>query len=230
MYLKKQFRRVCMNFSEHGHEPSKKLVGITVVVMIHVVLIYALINGLGKQIISVIKELPIQAVLIEAVNEEVKPPAPPTPVAPPSPPKKVIPSKPVVPLPEVPVQQAPSPNAIQAVTNELPSEKQTQETVTAEPAKGSSVTHAIVDFTTCSKPDYPRNSLRNEEQGTVRIQFLIGLDGHVADSKIEKSSGFRTLDAAAKKALSLCKFKPGTVDGKPQQSWTSVNYVWKLPD
>jgi len=62
------------------------------------------------------------------------------------------------------------------------------------------------------------------------LQFLIGLDGKVADSKIERSSGFRALDAAAKNALSLCKFKPGLVDGKPQQSWTVVDYVWKLPD
>jgi protein TonB len=213
-----------MDFSEHEHDPSKKLIGITVVVLLHVLLIYALINGLGKQIITVIKELPIQTVFIE----EIKPPAPPAPPTPPSPPKKVTPSKPVVPLPATPV--APSPNAIQAVTDELPSEKQTQETAHAEPTKGPITTPAVVDFTTCNKPDYPRNSLRNEEQGTVRIQFLIGLDGHVADSKIEKSSGFRTLDAAAKKALSLCKFKPGTVDGKPQQSWTTVNYVWKLPD
>jgi protein TonB len=100
----------------------------------------------------------------------------------------------------------------------------------AKAVAGPSVTKAQVDFTTCDKPDYPRNSLRNEEQGTTRLAFLIGLDGRVADSKVEKSSGFRALDAAAKNALSLCKFKPGTVDGKPQQSWTAVDYVWKLPD
>lgn len=214
-----------MDFSGHDREPSKKLAGITLVVLIHALLIYALFNGLGKQIITVIKELPIQTILIE----EIKPPAP---VALPLPPKLVIPPKPFVPTPEVPVKQEPSPNAIQAVTNEPPPtpEMHVQAAAATEVAKGPSVVPAVVDFTTCNKPDYPRNSLRNEEQGTVRIQFLVGLDGHVADSKIDKSSGFRTLDAAAKKALSLCKFKPGTIDGKPQQSWTVVDYVWKLPD
>lgn len=215
-----------MDFSERGQESSKKLVGITVVVLVHVLLIYALLNGLGKQIITVIKALPIETKLIE----EVKPAPPPAPPTPPASPKKVTSPKPFVPLPEVPVH--PAPDAIQAVTKEPPaqSEMHVQNAAAAIEAKGPSIVNAVVDFSTCAKPDYPRNSLRNEEQGTVRIQFLIGLDGRVADSKIDKSSGFRMLDAAAKKALSLCKFKPGTIDGKPQQSWTAVDYVWKLPD
>jgi len=60
------------------------------------------------------------------------------------------------------------------------------------------------------------------------LQFLIGIDGRVADSKVAKSSGFRDLDNAARSALSRCRFKPGLADGKPQQSWTKVQYVWKL--
>jgi periplasmic protein TonB len=216
-----------MDFSKNSHEPSKKLVGIAVVILIHVLLIYALINGLGHHVISVIKELPIQAIIIEEVKE-IKPAAPLPPVV--QPPKQVTLPKPVVPVPEVPIQQIPSPNAIQAVTNEPPLQSETPMQAAESSKNPSSVVNAVVDFTTCAKPEYPRNSLRNEEQGTVRLQFLIGLDGQVADSKIAKSSGYRTLDAAAKKALSLCKFKPGTVNGQPQQSWTAVDYVWKLPD
>ena len=87
---------------------------------------------------------------------------------------------------------------------------------------------AVVDTKACEKPEYPSKSLRNEEQGTVMLSFLIGLDGRVVDSKIEKSSGSRDLDRAAIAGLSLCKFKPGTVDGKPEQSWTKMQYVWKL--
>ncbi|MFD2270900.1 hypothetical protein ACFS07_06595 [Undibacterium arcticum] len=36
------------------------------------------------------------------------------------------------------------------------------------------------------------------------------------------------MDKAARLALSICKFKPGTTDGKPEQSWTKVQYEWKL--
>ena len=96
------------------------------------------------------------------------------------------------------------------------------------PTTGQVLVPAVVDSRNCEKPEYPRKSLRNEETGTVTLQFLIGLDGRVVESKIDKSSGSRDLDNAARAALSLCKFKPGTVDGKPQQSWTKMQYVWKL--
>ena len=78
------------------------------------------------------------------------------------------------------------------------------------------------------KVEYPKASLLNEEQGTVSMSFLIKPDGGVADSKINKTSGFKSLDKAALKALSACKFKPGTKDGHPTQSWATIDYAWKL--
>lgn len=79
----------------------------------------------------------------------------------------------------------------------------------------------------CDKPDYPRASLVNEEQGTVILSLQIAVDGKVADSKIEKSSGFKNLDKATMK-LAQCKFKPLIKDGKPEQAWAKFEYVWKL--
>ena len=78
------------------------------------------------------------------------------------------------------------------------------------------------------KVDYPKASLMNEEQGTTSMSFLISADGSVADSKLEKSSGFKGLDKAAIKSLSACKFKPGSKDGTAAQTWTKVDYAWKL--
>lgn len=78
------------------------------------------------------------------------------------------------------------------------------------------------------KVEYPKASLMNEEQGTTSMSFLVNADGTVADSKVEKSSGFKGLDKAAIKGLSACKFKPGTKDGSPAQTWTKVDYAWKL--
>ena len=68
----------------------------------------------------------------------------------------------------------------------------------------------------------------NEETGTVGMGFLVGVDGKVVDSKVEKSSGSKSLDKAALTALAQCKFKPGTKDGKPEQTWAKVDFVWKL--
>ncbi len=86
---------------------------------------------------------------------------------------------------------------------------------------------ASFDSKNC-KAEYPKASLMNEEQGTVTMSFLVNADGSVADSKVEKSSGFKNLDKAAVKAISACKFKPGTKDGAAAQTWTKVDYAWKL--
>ena len=81
---------------------------------------------------------------------------------------------------------------------------------------------------TCAKPDYPSASRRLEEEGTVTLRFLIGTDGRVLQAEIDKTSGYVRLDEAARNALAKCQFRPGTVDGKPEQSWASIRYAWRL--
>lgn len=86
---------------------------------------------------------------------------------------------------------------------------------------------AAFDAKNC-RAEYPKASLMNEEQGNVSMAFLVAADGSVVDSKVEKSSGYKNLDKAAIKAISACKFKPGTKDGAVAQTWTKVDYDWKL--
>jgi protein TonB len=88
-------------------------------------------------------------------------------------------------------------------------------------------TPAVFDAKNC-KAEYPKASLMNEEQGTVSMSFLVSAGGDVLESKVEKSSGFKNLDKAAIKAISACKFKPGTKDGAVAQTWTRVDYAWAL--
>ena len=64
--------------------------------------------------------------------------------------------------------------------------------------------------------------------GGSRGYTIFNTDGSVADSKLDKSSGFKGLDKAAQKGLSACKFKPGLKDGSPAQTWAKVDYAWKL--
>ncbi len=78
------------------------------------------------------------------------------------------------------------------------------------------------------KAEYPKASLMNEEEGAVSMAFLVSAEGRVVDSKIEKTSGYKNLDNAAVRAISNCKFKPGSKDGASAQTWTKVNYVWAL--
>jgi len=79
----------------------------------------------------------------------------------------------------------------------------------------------------CDKPEYPRASLVNEEQGLVVLALQIGADGKVIDSKVEKSSGFKNLDKATMK-LASCKFKPMVKDGKVEEGWAKFEYNWTL--
>lgn len=80
----------------------------------------------------------------------------------------------------------------------------------------------------CARPVYPEQSLRAEQQGRVDLEFLIDIDGTVADSHVTKSSGFAALDAAAREGLAKCRFKPASKEGKPARAWQSISYIWKL--
>jgi protein TonB len=199
-----------------------------VVVLLHVALIYALITGLARKVVEVIQQ-PVETKIIE----EFKPPPPPPPEkAVPPPPKTVAPPPPFVPPPEVKVQPQPQENVIAAVTNvkpastELPTSTAQPSPAAAGPA-GPAHTSAKVAGN-CDKPEYPRTSLRNEEEGTVNVKLVIGSDGNVVDAVVEKSSGSKDLDRATLKAWSLCHFTPAMADGQPVQSSTRMQYVWKI--
>jgi protein TonB len=215
-----------MNFS-HEKEPGKNLTGIAVVIVLHVIVAWGIMNGLGKRMITKMAEA-VETKIIE----DVKPPPPPDTPPPPPPPEMKAPPPPFIPPVEVQVQQPPpQQNAISNATNVKPATTElARPAAPAAPAaaKGPSRTSAVADFNTCAKPEWPKSSLRNEETGTVTLSFLIAEDGRVADSKIVKSSGFRDLDKAAQVGISKCRFKPGTVEGKPEQAWMQMQYVWTL--
>jgi len=89
-------------------------------------------------------------------------------------------------------------------------------------------TAAVVNAAACEKPEYPVASRRLEEEGTVNLRFLVGVDGKVLQAEVVKSSGFRRLDEAARAGLSKCQFKPATVNGHPEQAWATMSYTWRL--
>jgi protein TonB len=62
------------------------------------------------------------------------------------------------------------------------------------------------------------------------LRFLIDTDGRVKASEVEASSGHARLDEAARDALSLCRFKPGTADGQPVEAWATLRYTWVLQE
>jgi len=140
-------------------------------------------------------------------------------------------------VPPVEVAVAPSTAPKQAITavassNPQPAPAPAPATAAAPAAPARAApqarTPASVSAAQCDKPDYPSASRRMEEEGTVSLRFLVGVDGKVIQSEIEKSSGFKRLDEAARAGLSKCSFQPATVDGRPEQAWASMKYTWRL--
>jgi protein TonB len=176
------------------------------VVLLHVLLLWAISSGLARKVVR-ITENTVEAVLMS----EAPPPAP----AP-----QTLPPK--TPAPPPPATTSAAPAITQTSTPSVAA-------APAAPAAPAIRTGAVMQAGAhCAKPDYPSASRRMEEEGTVTLKFLIGVDGRVLQADIEKTSGFTRLDEAARHALSKCQFRPGTVDGQPEQSWANIKYTWRL--
>lgn len=78
-------------------------------------------------------------------------------------------------------------------------------------------------------PAYPRDALRVGAQGTVTLRVLVGVDGSPLEVSVERSSGNRSLDNAARaQVLRQWKFQPATDSGRPVQAYGLVPVDFKL--
>ncbi len=203
------------DYASQQRSPSKHLLGFGSVILLHILILWAIHSGLAKKFVKVIKG-PVEAQLIEDAKPDIPPPPPPPP-----PPQQKAPPPEFVPPVDIPVSATAGANAIAAVSN-TPAPP-------PPPPVANVRTPAVINAAqNCQKPEYPSASRRNEEEGTVQLRFLIGTNGQVIESQVEKSSGFARLDEAARSALSKCQFKPGTLNGAPEQSWASMKYTWRL--
>jgi protein TonB len=210
-----------MDYAQQQRNPAKHLIGLTVVVLLHLLLGYALVTGLARKVVDVIKK-PIETKIVE----EHKPPPPPE-APPPPPPKVTVPPPPFIPPPEIQIAVAPSANAITQVTQKAPPPAPA---VVAKPAPRIAATKASLDRGTCSsfEPRYPPASQRNEETGSLVLHMQIDDKGNPVSVAISKSSGHSRLDEAAKSWIMTCKFKPPTVDGKPVAAVADQAYQFQL--
>jgi protein TonB len=191
--------------------------GIAAVVLLHVAILYALLNGLGSSVVDVLRA-PLQMQVIQ----EVKPP----PEAPPPPPPPTIhPPPPFIPPPLIQLAPPPAPPTIAQVTTVKPPAP----IPVAVPRPVIAHAAGLDPNQSCAPPQYPEQAEDMGETGTTLLQFLIGADGHVEQARIATSSGHDQLDQAALQALSACKFKPALdANGQAQEAWTSIPYEWTL--
>ena len=163
-----------MNFSQRQADPRRHLVGFTFVILFHALVVYALVTGLAKKVVEVIRA-PIETKVIEEIK---KPPPPPEIVVPP-PPKMDAPPPPFIPPPEV--QIATPPPQQPTITATTPTPPPAPVTIApavpvptappappAPPAKPSMVS-AGVACPTMVQPVRPRKAIAEDIAGVVKI-------------------------------------------------------------
>jgi protein TonB len=201
---------------------SDKLTKIAVVVALHAVLGYAIVNGTMHRLVESIPEV---------VNVTfVAPPPPPPPFSQPKTvevsqkaPSIAPPPLPVLPVvventitpPPAPVrvsEPAPAPVAVAPVAS----------APAAPVAPAGPRVISAVEYIRAPQPVYPSSSRRMGEQGIVTLRVLVNEKGYAEQASIQKSSGSSNLDEAGRAAVMRALFKPYVEDGKAQPVYVVV--------
>jgi periplasmic protein TonB len=189
---------------EYGRKqqnPVRRFGGIAVVLLLHVVLIYALLNGLATKVVQVIQH-PIETKIIEPVKPPPPPPLPPVQLPPP---KFTPPPPPFVPPPEVPVQAPPQATITHQATP-VPAQPAPPPAPPAPAAPAAKpVSHEV--GVVCPNSDqirsqvkYPQAAQENNITGDVVIEFVVDPQGHITNERVAQSAD-PDLDRAAFNAV-----------------------------
>ena len=184
-----------MNFAQRQADPRRHLVGMTIVVLFHALVVYALVTGLAKRVVEVIRA-PIETKVIEEIK---KPPPPPEVVLPP-PPKLEAPPPPFIPPPEIQIATPPPAPTITATTPTpppapvviapAPPPVVAAAPAPAAPARPVSAGVVCSNFqTVMGDVAYPREAQRQGiEKGEALIQFTLSPTGEVKNITVISAS------------------------------------------
>jgi protein TonB len=184
------------------HAPS-----IMLVVALHIAIGYALVNGLARKVVELVKA-PIETKIIE----EVKKPPPPD-VPPPPPPKMAAPPPPFIPPPEIQIQQpviVPPPTITTQSTTPPPPGPPP---VYVPPAPTPPATAVRREYKAAYRVDpvFPRQAQREGISGRVIAHVVVQPSGAVTEVRIISANPPRVFDREVIRALSQWKFNPEPV-------------------
>jgi len=190
-------------------DPSSRIKGIAVVVALHVLIGYALVSGMARKGLDLVKK-PLEAVVIQEVM--IPPPPPPPPPKkvelPKESPKLQAPPSPFVPPPDVAPPAANTAPVISAAPTPTPAPAVIAPPT--PPAAPSPAPAAVgpkraaigVVCPTQVAPDMPRRAIQEGAEGVVKAQILIK-NGVVQEVTIV--SGPTVFHAAVRKAIGQYK-------------------------
>lgn len=200
---------------------------IILVIAIHVLGLYAMLNG-GYEVVK--KKL----TELEVIDVKTPPP-PPKPLPPPPPPDTKLPPPPVVPPPLVQTNTPPPPSVIVSQPTPPP--------VVYAPAPAAPVItppappQVAVKLTPRGSPgswvtndDYPPSAQRDGVEGVTGFSLAVGPDGKVTGCSITASSGSSILDDTACRLLTRrARFNPAKeAGGSPIASTYAGRFRWQI--
>ena len=211
-----------MNFTQQQKSPGRHALGFVVVVLLHVGLIYALVTGLGTNIVEVIKA-PIETKIIE----EVKPPPPDVP-PPPPPPKLAAPPPPYIPPPEIQIAQPPPPTPMATVATVAPPAPQA-------PPVARVTAPSVPDSEVSARPiagpamKYPPRMQDQGREGQVEVTCDVDAEGTTSNCVVGNVVGGAAFSDAALAWVKLQRYKPAIRNGVAiAEPHHKFNIVFKL--
>ncbi len=87
-----------------------------------------------------------------------------------------------------------------------------------------------IDSRYFSEPVYPAADIRAEHEGTVVLSIEVLENGRVGSVRIERSSGYKSLDQSAARETRRWRFMPGTQDGRRLTMWRKIPVTFELKD
>lgn len=173
--------------------------------------------------------LPRDRTVINMILPPVAQPEPPTPL----PPTEPVPVRAPTTAPRVAPLPLPTATAddVLAVPPLPASDVQAPTLAPVEPAPAASGEGVQLQYRTAPPPSYPIAAIRAGEQGTVLLRVQVDAAGKPSNVVIERSSGSRALDSAARQqVLRHWRFVPAQVDGQAVPAVGLVPVSFSLPD
>ena len=192
-----------MNNAKQERNPAKHLPSILVVIAMHIVIGYALVTGLARKVVEVLKQ-PLETKIIEEVKKDI----PDTP--PPPPPKLAAPPPPFIPPPEINIQ-IPVTIAPPSITTTTAVKPPPAPPVVAPKFDPTVVRKNVVPVARVS-PVFPRQAIKDGVQGgRVLAHVYVNTDGTVREVRIVSAVPPRVFDREVVRALSQWRFAPEPV-------------------
>ncbi len=195
-----------MDYADNSFRPASKLPGLIFVALMHVLVGWALVSGLARKMVDVIKA-PLETKIIE----EIKKPLPDTP--PPPPPKLAAPPPPFIPPPEININTPPpAPSqTITTVTTVQPPPGPAPVIAPPVPQTAPAVRRNVVPVARVN-PVFPRDAIkRGIEKGSVVAHVYVKTDGTVSDVRIISANPPRVFEREVIRALMQWRFAPEPV-------------------